>query len=121
MGEKASDFNAFRAELWQQYQPTLGLESVLVDRLAAQGWRLRRPAVYEAACLRDPMRVLDEELELNISDLHMLALLSRYETALMNNFNRTLQQLLVLQDRRRLQEEESRTLDILPEPKKDAA
>ena len=65
--------------------------------------------------------VLDEELELNISDLHMLALLSRYETALMNNFNRTLQQLLVLQDRRRLQEEESMTLDLLPEPKKDAA
>jgi hypothetical protein len=102
LGEKASDFEAFYAELWRQFEPAPGLESILVDRLAAQGWRLRRAAVYEAACLYDPLNV---KLEVNVSELHKLALVARYETNLMNNFHRTLQQLLALQDRRRSQEE----------------
>jgi hypothetical protein len=34
----------------------------------------------------------------------------------MNNFQRTLQQPLAVQDRRRAQEEEDSTVDVLPEP-----
>ena len=103
LGENASDFEAFRSELWRQFEPPPGLESVLVAiRLAAQGWRRRRPAVYEAACLYDPLNV---KLEVNFHELHKLTLVARYETHLMNNFDRTLQQLLALQDRRRSQEE----------------
>ena len=120
VGEKESEFDAFRAELWQQFQPALGLESVLVDRLAVQAWRLRRPAVYEAACQKDRFRDLDANWKM-LSDLQKLALGSRYETALMNNSHRTLQQLLALQDRRRMQEEASNTVEVLSEPEKNAA
>jgi hypothetical protein len=116
VGEKSCDFDALRAELWQQLQPASGLETVLVDGLAVLGWRLRRPAVYEAACLRDPFKILDEKFGIQFDELRKLALVSRYETALMNNFHRTMQQLLALQDRRRMQEEEGRTVDVLPEP-----
>ena len=48
-----------------------------------------------------------------------LGTLFRYETALMNAFNRTLQQLLCLQDRRA--REESQVLDIVPNDHKQNA
>jgi hypothetical protein len=43
-----------------------------------------------------------------------LGTLFRYEAALMNAFNRTLQQLLFLQDRRAREEDESMVVDVLP-------
>ena len=110
-GEKSSEFAAFRTELWDQFQPALGLESVLLDRLAVLAWRLRRPALYEAAC-----QPFEDRLRWKlVDDLKTLALVSRYETALMNNFHRTLQQLLAMQGLRRAQEEETATVEVLPE------
>ena len=47
---------------------------------------------------------------------NMLSLLSRYEAGLLNAFNRTMQQLLVLQERQRLDEEMA-----LPPPANDDA
>jgi hypothetical protein len=43
-----------------------------------------------------------------------LGTLFRYEAALMNASNRTLQQLLVLQDRRAREEAEANTIDLSP-------
>jgi hypothetical protein len=110
-GEKCSEFEDFRAELWHQFQPALGLESVLLDRLAVQAWRLRRPAIFEAACR--PFHDSDLDWKM-LNNLQKIALVSRYETALMNNFHRTLQQFLAVQDRPGMQKEDS--IEVLPEP-----
>ena len=52
-----------------------------------------------------------------------LGKLLRYEAGLLNAFNRTLQQLLLLQDRRARDEEEGQVVDVLPGPasERDAA
>ena len=49
--EDPAEFNGLRAELWEEFRPRPGLESVLVDRLAAQSWRLRRVSIFEGAAL----------------------------------------------------------------------
>ena len=44
-------FEALRTELLEQLAPRPGLETMLVERIAAQEWRLRRIPVLEAAAL----------------------------------------------------------------------
>jgi hypothetical protein len=44
-------FEALRTELLEQLAPHPGLETMLVERIAAQEWRLRRIPVLEAAAL----------------------------------------------------------------------
>lgn len=107
--EAPSKFEALRAELWQQFQPEEGLESVLVDLMAGYAWRLRRIPVLEA-------NHFDGGLRFDFSSARLLPLLSRYEAALLNGFHRTLQQLLLVQDRRRSEEEQNCTIDVLPSP-----
>ena len=107
--EDPSKFDTLRADLWDQFQPEVGLESVLLDRLAGYAWRLSRVPVLEARCFYGKLRF-------DFTSAGLLQPLSRYETALLNAFNRTLQQLLVLQDRRRSEEEHNRTIEALPAP-----
>ena len=102
--EDPADFEALRAELWREWQPVGALEIVLLDRLAVYEWRLRRVPGFEESCLG--MGAFNYPAR--------LSLLSRYETGLLNAFNRALQQLLVLQERRRLEEEMA-----LPPPAND--
>ena len=104
--EHAAEFEALRAEFWREWQPIGALESVLVDRLAVYEWRLRRVPGFEEDCIRMGA----------FSYPSRLSLLSRYEASLLNAFNRTMQQLLVLQERRRLDEEMA-----LPPPANDDA
>ena len=51
-----------------------------------------------------------------IQNQGMLGNLSRYEATLMNAFNRNLQQLLFLQDRRARDEDQSQVVEILSSP-----
>jgi hypothetical protein len=44
--EDPKKFDSLRAELWDEWQPRPGMESVLVDRLAGQTWRLLRAPVF---------------------------------------------------------------------------
>jgi hypothetical protein len=44
-------FEALRTELLERLAPRPGLETMLVERIAAQEWRLRRIPVLEAAAL----------------------------------------------------------------------
>jgi hypothetical protein len=134
-GEDASDFDAFRNELWDQFQPQPGIESVVVDRLAALSWRLRRLPAFEAAIINtasdstldafleyasdgpkppvNPQKRLGRALGASRAGLELVV---RYESALMHNFARTMQQLLVLQDRRREEEEANLTIEPLASP-----
>ena len=137
-------FDMLRAELEEEYKPRPGIESELVERLAVLMWRMRRIPFFEAALIelqrekvasqkrRDsriasefPNPYEDEERKETPYENTVLAFqnsqqtlgtLFRYEAALMNAFNRTLQQLLFLQDRRAQDEGESQIVKILPSP-----
>ena len=106
VNEDPKHFEALRAELWGEYQPASGLESVLMDRLAGYAWRLRRVPRLEAHHLRAG--------RFDFTSGPLLSLLTRYEAAVLNGFNRTLEQLLVLQERRRLEEEKTKVLPPVP-------
>ena len=105
--ENARDFEALRAELWDQVQPAAGLESLLFDRLVAYAWRSRRAHGLEAQCFPDGN-------VLNYGNKKDLMALARHEIALLNAFDRTLRQLLVLQDRRHAKEQEEAIVEIAP-------
>ena len=93
-GEDAEDLKAIQRELWEEYQPAPGMESLLVERLAHYAWRIRRALVFEADLLQDGP-------PWGYGDGNTLSTLLRYEMAMANASYRTLQQLLFLQDRRR--------------------
>ena len=140
-------FDMLRAELEEEYNPRPGIESELVERLAVLMWRMRRIPIFEAALIElrreqvashkridsiIPNPFKDEERKETPYENTALAFqnsqqtlgtLFRYEAALMNAFNRTLQQLLFLQDRRARDEDESQVVEILPSPSngRDAA
>jgi hypothetical protein len=97
-GEDAAELKAIRRELWEEYQPSPGMESLLVERIAHYEWRLRRAPVLEAALLEEGASCPGS---LGYSDGNALAILLRYEMAFANASSRALQQLLFLQDRRR--------------------
>ena len=96
-GEDAEQLKAIRRELWEEYEPLPGMESLLVDRIAHYEWRMRRALVLEAALLKEGPSCPGR---LGYSDGNALAILLRYEMAFANASSRTLQQLLLLQDRR---------------------
>ena len=97
-GEDADELRAIQRELCEEYQPSPGMESLLVERLAHYAWRMRRALVFEAALLEEgPMF----PGKLGYADGSALCNLLRYEMALANASYRTLQQLLFLQERRR--------------------
>ena len=98
--EDPAEFEALRAEFWREWQRVGALESVIVDRLVVYEWRLRRVPGFEDDCLG--MGAFNYPAR--------LGLLSRYEAGLLNAFNRTMQQLLVLQERRRQAEEKTKVL-----------
>ena len=140
-------FDMLRAELEEEYNPRPGIESELVERLAVLMWRMRRIPIFEAALIEVrreriashkrmdsmiPNPFKDEERKETPYENTALAFqnsqqtlgtLFRYEAALMNAFNRTLQQLLFLQDRRARDEDESQVVEILTSPSngRDAA
>ena len=96
-GEEAEDLQAIQRELWEEHQPSPGMETLLVERLAHYAWRMRRALVFEAALLEEgPIR----PGRLGYADGNALSTLLRYEMAMANASYRTLQQLLFLQDRR---------------------
>ena len=127
--EDPKAFEALRAQLEAEFNPRPGLESDLVERLAGYIWRMRRIPVFEAAIValgaeravsrkrqgKDYDACWDAELKVVpfenialglIQNQGTLQNLSRYETSLLNAYDRTLHQLLVLQERRAHQEAE---------------
>ena len=125
--EDPAQLDILVAGLEEEYEPQSMLEVELIGRLAVALWRLRRIPRFEAAVIearrvevvvarRRALAFLDERDE-EATRTHAdrdigLALIQdsqnqdtfgklfRYEAALLNVSNRTLQQLLFLQDRR---------------------
>src|SRR4029078_10979124 len=97
-GEDATELQAIQGELWEEHQPSPGMESLLVERLAHYAWRMRRAVIFEAALLEKGPSLPGR---LGYADGNALSTLLRYEMAMANASYRTLQQLLFLQDRRR--------------------
>ena len=137
--EDPKAFDALRDALEEEYNPRPGIESELVELIAVLMWRMLRIPLFEAALInlgceraasyKRKNHVLDfledpERKEVPFEDIAnsliqnqgMLGNLSRYEATLMNAFNRTLQRLLFLQDRRAREEDESQVVEILPSP-----
>jgi hypothetical protein len=122
--EDPNEFDSLRAELGEEHNPRSAVESELVERLAVLMWRMRRVPIFEAALIefrrsglignKDTTESLARALIHDSGD--MLRKCLRYEAALMNAFNRALQQLVFLQDRRARDEDENRVVEILPSP-----
>lgn len=49
LNEEPDDFDAFRSAFWDDLDPMGVLEGVLVDKIVADAWRLRRVPILEAA------------------------------------------------------------------------
>ena len=129
-GENPKDFDLVRAEFEAQFKPQNALQFELVERLAVTAWRLRRIPAFEAALIeaRREESIRYEMGPLNDEETTGLALicdskrqdtlgkLSRYEAALLNVFNRTLHQLMLLQDREARELEAEPVAKVLPAP-----
>jgi hypothetical protein len=129
VGENAADFDQLRAELMDEHDPQSALECELVERLAGILWRLRRVPFFEAAILdarqdqvwsyvgsRESEQQDGEEEDeeaadweasvrfgkalLNDARNDALGKLGRHETTLMHALTRTLQMLVLLQEKR---------------------
>jgi hypothetical protein len=129
VAENAADFDQLRAELMDEHDPQSALECELVERLAGILWRLRRVPFFEAAILdarqdqvwsyvgsRESEQQDGEEEDeeaadweasvrfgkalLNDARNDALGKLGRHETTLMHALTRTLQMLVLLQEKR---------------------
>lgn len=112
--EDSSLFQALQAKLYEHYLPSGGKEEVLVDRIAAYLWRLRRVFQIEAWCLK-PDNYYDHLLSHSIpgekpiertlanrfaSHAPQLQTLSRYEGTIERMMTRATQELEEMQYRR---------------------
>src|SRR5262245_29176029 len=80
-GEDVEQLKAIGRELWEEYQPLPGTESLLVERLAYYEWRMRRAVVLEAALLKE---VPSCPGSLGYANGHALTILLRYNMAIAN-------------------------------------
>ena len=96
--ESRTAFRALAASLLEHLQPVGVLECLLVDRIVANTWRLRRVHVVESDLLSDATLATPGERYCAVSDL--LPNLSRYEAAIDRSLFRALHELERLQLRR---------------------
>ena len=125
-GEDAAEFDALSAEMRKEYQPASGLEVVLVDRLIVYEWRMRRVPYLEASLINDSLDEIEQRRITTIGGerphktlasmtnnaIDVLERLARYQASLRNGFDKTLQQLWFVQERRRNQELQERTIEV---------
>jgi hypothetical protein len=105
MVEDRAAFRALAAGLWECLQPVGTLENLLVERIVAAAWRLRRVHVIEAdffddaSCLSEPQS-LGTLFARDSADEGAFLNLSRYEAAIERGLFRALHELERLQARR---------------------
>ena len=119
-GENPRDFDSLRAGFEAQFRPQNALQFELVERLAVTAWRFRRIPAIEATLI-EARRAANPSAREGLALIHYshhdtLGKLSRYEAALLNVFNRTLQQLVFLQDREARELDAEPVAKVLPAP-----
>jgi hypothetical protein len=123
-GENPKNFELLRADYEAQFKPRNALQFELVERLAVTAWRLRRIPGFEAALIEarraevnafrhsdkieNQVEITGRALIIDSRNQDSLGKLIRYEAALLNVFNRTLHQLVLMQDR------EAREIEVDP-------
>jgi hypothetical protein len=115
--ESASDYEQLRAALTSDYRPASSIESLLVDQIAQQSWRLARCRTVETATYnahRLPYRAPSDTTEAYVSDNQDERLAStfhnhvaefdnlrRHEAAIERAYYRAIKQLEAIQKERR--------------------
>jgi len=116
--ESANDFESFRANLTDHFQPTCPLESDLVSEIAAARWRLRRILGIETSVMDRAMSELEDDFERLFEDgseqlrqaqafqylsnnTSVLTALGRYESRIRRSYEKAVADLRRMQSERR--------------------
>jgi hypothetical protein len=108
-GEDPAEYDAFRAGILEQYQPANAIEQILVEELAAAGWRLNRSRAVETEILKKLMGdAADSAVGLAtvfVEKPKEFQRLLRYLTSIERAYFRVLDKLTKLQKERRAEEQ----------------
>ena len=108
-GEDPAEYDAFRTDILQQYQPANATEQILVEELAAAGWRLNRARAVETEVLKQLMGdATDSAVGLAtvfVEKPKQFDRLQRYLTSIERAYYRVLNLLIKLQKERRREEQ----------------
>ena len=108
-GEDPAEYDAFRADILEQYQPANATEQILAEELAAAGWRLNRSRAVETEVLKKLMGdAADSAVGLAtvfVEKPKEFNRLLRYLTSIERAYYRVLDKLAKLQKERRAAEQ----------------
>jgi hypothetical protein len=108
-GEDPAEYDEFRASILEQYQPANAIEQILVEELAAAGWRLNRARAVETEILKKLMGdAADSAVGLAtvfVEKPKEFERLQRYLTSIERAYFRALDKLTKLQKERRAEEQ----------------
>jgi hypothetical protein len=108
-GEDPAEYDEFRISILEQYQPANTIEQILVEELAAAGWRLNRSRAVETEVLKKLMGdAADSSVGLAtvfVEKPKEFNRLLRYLTSIERAYYRVLDKLTRLQKERRSEEQ----------------
>ncbi len=98
-GELEEELHVFASELWNLLMPHSFMESILVERIIANAWRLRRVIKIEAEMMNETLKMsIRGSLPSLFSNGSLgITTLSRYETILEKSLYKAYHELLRLQ------------------------
>lgn len=96
-GEDAASFDALRASLIENHNPAEGLETILIDQIAQNLWRLNRARRMETEILEQELTAPDG------ASSNRLEKLTRYMASIERAFHRAVRELSSLQANRTAQ------------------
>jgi hypothetical protein len=128
-GEDPAEYDAFRADILEQYQPANAVEQILAEELAAAGWRLNRSRAVETEILKKLMGdAADSGVGLAtvfVEKPKEFNRLLRYLTSIERAYFRVLDKLTKVQKERRAEEQaaalEQAWLDSVKESEQQTA
>src|SRR5688572_15096379 len=103
--EDPVEFESLLTALYHDYKPEGGHEVVLVQRIAAGYWRLRRAYYFETQSIQNE-RKENPDTNVILPNPQQLDLLIRYEGMIDRELNRLMTQLQRLQDKREEREQQ---------------
>src|SRR5687768_3829879 len=110
-GEDPAEYDAFRADILEQYQPANATEQILAEELCAAGWRLNRSRAVETEVFKKLMGdAADSAVGLAkvfVEKPKEFERLLRYLTSIERAYFRVLDKLTKLQKERRAEEQAS--------------